>query len=152
MSDEEAEKTWRAWIEDVRFPDSDYDTFMAGRASRDAEVAALRERVAELEAVVEKAAATLCEPADFTQVLDTHSGRALWRAGRAVAGCELLLSTPPSTVLAAVKRETAAHALEQFADKYFGPVKPARNLYDAEMHIRARAAALRSGTEGSDRG
>jgi hypothetical protein len=86
MSDEEAETAYT----------ERFDAFRAGRASRDDELAALRERVAELEAAMERATRYVSRVPfpKAEKLLET-------------------LSDPPSTVLAAVRRETAAQAREE---------------------------------------
>ena len=162
MSDEEAEKAadrleaaldpdkrggWTRLMDDDdgHSEIDDLRLVIAAVRSRDAEVAALRERVAELGAVIDAIDAIEPEPIDTWGTMQFTA--------RQTNDIGNILAAAPSTVLAAVKRETAAQALE-----------------DARAHIESLSAwyvsgvgwvvrrdliaeafeDLRSGTEGSD--
>jgi hypothetical protein len=131
------------------------------------------------EAVIEKVRA-ICDIPMRVKVMGASESEAAMAALAATIKREAL-DAPPSTVLAAVKRETAAQALEQFGadlnEWYPEDVFPrptAENYHDLNVALartnmtldrfsadlmrraghlaRDHAAALRSGTEGNDRG
>lgn len=108
MSDE-AEKAWDEYASSGWGEMSEWETFMAGRTSRDAEVAELRQQLAEREAVIERVR-DLC--LEESSAIRTRCTPGSLYAGYANACDDVLdaLDASPSTVLADLIREKQAEA------------------------------------------